>query len=227
MSNLGLTGSVATIAALVLVGCSTPPKASAPMLPSPVQPAAKPALTLADEIQGTIDAIDSAMSGYDGILTRIQQLPDDKNPGEIIGEVGDYVGSERLGVKEVPAEKDIVAGISGSVSTNSWLAIVETELLGSLVDLTRQLVRLNARTATLALDYEQGRTLQKYAVKIRRELMPLLAELRRLGVADRLDKAAVANLEFETLRIITASRQSLQSLEHDTRAIESELGGRQ
>jgi len=197
------------------------------MLPSPVQPAAKPALTLADEIQGTIDAIDSAMSGYDGILTRIQQLPDDKNPGEIIGEVGDYVGSERLGVKEVPAEKDIVAGISGSVSTNSWLAIVETELLGSLVDLTRQLVRLNARTATLALDYEQGRTLQKYAVKIRRELMPLLAELRRLGVADRLDKAAVANLEFETLRIITASRQSLQSLEHDTRAIESELGGRQ
>jgi len=57
--------------------------------------------------------------------------------------------------------------------------------------------------------------------------MPLLAELRRLAVADRSDKAAIANLESETLRIITASRQSLQTLEHDTRAIESELGGRQ
>ena len=227
MSNLGLAGNFAVIAALVLVGCSTPPKASAPVVPTPAQPEAKPAVTLADEIQGTIDAIDSAMNGYDGILTRIQQLPDDKDPGKIIGEVGGYVGSERLGVRELPAEKEIVAGISGSLSTNSWLAIVETELLGSLVDLTRQLVRLNARTATLALDYEQGRTLQKYAVKIRRELMPLLAELRRLAVADRSDKAAIANLESETLRIITASRQSLQTLEHDTRAIESELGGRQ
>jgi len=226
MSNLGLTGVMAALAALVLAGCSTPPTASAPT-PPPVQPVAKPTLTLADEIQGTIEAIELAMSGYDGILTRIQQLPDDKNPGKIMGEVGDYVGSERLGVREVPAEKDIIAGISGSISTNSWLAIVETELLGSLVDLTRQLVRLNARTAMLAVDYEQGRTLQKYAVKIRSELMPLLAELRRLAVADRLDKAAIANLESETLRIITASRQSLQSLEHDTRAIESELGGRQ
>ena len=226
MSNLGLTGVMAAFAALVFARCSTPPTASAPT-PPPVQPVAKPTLTLADEIQGTIEAIELAMSGYDGILTRIQQLPDDKNPGKIMGEVGDYVGSERLGVREVPAEKDIIAGISGSISTNSWLAIVETELLGSLVDLTRQLVRLNARTAMLAVDYEQGRTLQKYAVKIRSELMPLLAELRRLAVADRLDKAAIANLESETLRIITASRQSLQSLEHDTRAIESELGGRQ
>ncbi len=112
------------------------------------------------------------------------------------------------------------------MALTSWRAIAETELLSQLVDISRRLIRRNAQTAELAGSYEQGRTLQKYAGKIRRELMPLMAELRRLSVADKADTTAIASLEIETKKIVAASRQSLQALEKDTRAIETELGGR-
>ena len=219
-------------AALVVVawlaGCATPPKAP----PPPAAPAAaavpeKRPVTLADQIQDAISAIDEVLSGYDGVLARIQQFPDAKDPAKIIAEVGTYVGGDRLAVSVVPPETELVSGISGSLSLTSWLAIAETELLTRLVEISRRLIHLNAQTASLAESYEQGRTLQKYAGKIRRELMPLMADLRRLSVADKADTTAIASLETETKKIVAASRQSLQALEKDTRAIENELGGRQ
>jgi hypothetical protein len=218
---------VAIIALAMLAGCATPPAPPPAPVAAPVAatPAPPPA-TLADQIQAAINVIDEVLAGYDGVLSRIQQIPDSKDPARIIGEIGSYVGSDRLAVTVVPPESELVKGLSGSMALTSWLAIAETELLSQLVDISRRLIRLNAQTAELAGSYEQGRTLQKYAGKIRRELMPLMAELRRLSVADKADTTAIASLEIETKKIVAASRQSLQALEKDTRAIETELGGR-
>jgi hypothetical protein len=218
---------VAVIALAMLAGCATPPAPPPAPVAAPVAAApARPPATLADQIQDAINVIDEVLAGYDGVLSRIQQIPDSKDPARIIGEIGSYVGSDRLAVTVVPPESDLVKGLSGSMALTSWLAIAETELLSQLVDISRRLIRLNAQTAELAGSYEQGRTLQKYAGKIRRELMPLMAELRRLSVADKADTTAIASLEIETKKIVAASRQSLQALEKDTRAIETELGGR-
>ncbi|MBL9194622.1 MAG: hypothetical protein JNJ82_19870 [Opitutaceae bacterium] len=218
---------VAIIALAMLAGCATPPAPPPAPVAAPVAatPAPPPA-TLADQIQAAINVIDEVLAGYDGVLSRIQQIPESKDPARIIGEIGSYVGSDRLAVTVVPPESELVKGLSGSMALTSWLAIAETELLSQLVDISRRLIRLNAQTAELAGSYEQGRTLQKYAGKIRRELMPLMAELRRLSVADKADTTAIASLEIETKKIVAASRQSLQALEKDTRAIETELGGR-
>ncbi len=218
---------VAVIALAMLAGCATPPAPPPAPVAAPVAAApAPPPATLADQIQAAINVIDEVLAGYDGVLSRIQQIPDSKDPARIIGEIGSYVGSDRLAVTVVPPESELVKGLSGSMALTSWLAIAETELLSQLVDISRRLIRLNAQTAELAGSYEQGRTLQKYAGKIRRELMPLMAELRRLSVADKADTTAIASLEIETKKIVAASRQSLQALEKDTRAIETELGGR-
>jgi hypothetical protein len=218
---------VAVIALAMLAGCATPPAPPPAPVAAPVAAApARPPATLADQIQDAINVIDEVLAGYDGVLSRIQQIPDSKDPARIIGEIGSYVGSDRLAVTVVPPESDLVKGLSSSMALTSWLAIAETELLSQLVDISRRLIRLNAQTAELAGSYEQGRTLQKYAGKIRRELMPLMAELRRLSVADKADTTAIASLEIETKKIVAASRQSLQALEKDTRAIETELGGR-
>ena len=218
---------VAVIALAMLAGCATPPAPPPAPVAAPVVAApAPPPTTLADQIQAAINVIDEVLAGYDGVLSRIQQIPDSKDPARIIGEIGSYVGSDRLAVTVVPPESELVKGLSGSMALTSWLAIAETELLSQLVDISRRLIRLNAQTAELAGSYEQGRTLQKYAGKIRRELMPLMAELRRLSVADKADTTAIASLEIETKKIVAASRQSLQALEKDTRAIETELGGR-
>ena len=218
---------VAIIALAMLAGCATPPAPPPAPVAAPVVAApAPPPATLADQIQAAINVIDEVLAGYDGVLSRIQQIPESKDPARIIGEIGSYVGSDRLAVTVVPPESELVKGLSGSMALTSWLAIAETELLSQLVDISRRLIRLNAQTAELAGSYEQGRTLQKYAGKIRRELMPLMAELRRLSVADKADTTAIASLEIETKKIVAASRQSLQALEKDTRAIETELGGR-
>ena len=218
---------VAVIALAMLAGCATPPAPPPAPVAAPVAAApARPPATLADQIQDALNVIDEVLAGYDGVLSRIQQIPDSKDPARIIGEIGSYVGSDRLAVTVVPPESDLVKGLSSSMALTSWLAIAETELLSQLVDISRRLIRLNAQTAELAGSYEQGRTLQKYAGKIRRELMPLMAELRRLSVADKADTTAIASLEIETKKIVAASRQSLQALEKDTRAIETELGGR-
>ncbi|HRE04720.1 MAG TPA: hypothetical protein PKX00_03860, partial [Opitutaceae bacterium] len=89
---------VAIIALAMLAGCATPPAPPPAPVAAPVAatPAPPPA-TLADQIQAAINVIDEVLAGYDGVLSRIQQIPESKDPARIIGEIGSYVGSDRLG----------------------------------------------------------------------------------------------------------------------------------
>jgi hypothetical protein len=211
------------LALLLAAGCATAP---APVATAPAPPAAAAAPapgrepTLAEQIHETVAAIDEAVAGYDAMLLRIQSLPPAKNPAQVLEEVGTYVGGERLAGTAEQAESQVAAGVSASVSVESWIVIAESEILPQLVDLSRRLVRINGRTEYLAGSYEQGRTLQRYSGRIRRELMPLMARLRALAVADKTDADTVARLNEETRKIVSTSRERLRELENATRNLE-------
>lgn len=208
---------------LLAAGCATAPApvvSAAPPAPAAPPPAPAREPTLAEQIHETVTAIDEVVAGYDAMLLRIQALPAAKNPARVLEEVGGYVGGERVsGVRE-PEESQIAAGVSASVSVESWIVIAESEILPALVDLSRRLVRINGRTEYLASSYEQGRVLQRYSGRIRRELMPLMARLRALAVADQADAATVARLNEETRKIVATSRERLRELERTTRNLE-------
>lgn len=222
MSRLPTVSALVASLLLLAAGCATAPAPVAPVAVTAPASAPAPARepTLAEQIHETVAAIDEAFSGYDAMLLRIQSLPQAKNPARVLEEVGSYVGGERLAGTAEPVEAQLAAGVSASVSVESWIVIAESEILPQLVSITRRLIRINGRTEYLAESYEQGRVLQRYSGRIRRELMPLMARLRALAVADQADADTVARLNEETRKIVSTSRERLRELERATRNLE-------
>ena len=187
---------------------------------------AKTARTLTELVHETVAAIDQMLSRYDAMLKSIQGLPDPKAAATLLDEVGNYVKDDRWEESDPIADDRLMAIVMESFSRPSRTVITHTSLQSELVELSRRLVAINSRTAELATGYEQGKTLRAYSAKMRRDVMPLMAQLRALAVADSADTAGIAHLDAETKKILATSRQSLRALERETHSLESEIGGK-
>jgi len=220
--------SVATlIVAYALTACSTPPAPTPkaePVATISAQP--PPGPSLADQIQEAIAAIDLIILRYDTLLTTIERLPSGKPAEKIFEEVGAYIGGDLFESVEPPNQDRILATIAKSFSFATQVVMIEAGVQADLISLSDKLVDLNARTADLSSRFDQGKTVRTYARKVRRELMPLMAQLRAMARADTTDREGISKLDAETKKIVALSRQSLQALERETRSIETELGGK-
>ncbi len=230
MSRSRFLPSLALLLALAAGGCSTAPSTSTstPLAVGPTGSAASPKATrtLAELVQETVAAIDQMLGRYDTMLKTIQGLQDSKAAATLLEEVGAYVKNDRWEKSDALADDRLMAIVMESFSRPSRTVITHTSLQNELVDLSRRLVAINSRTAELATGYEQGKTLRAYAAKMRRDVMPLMAQLRALAVADSADTAGIAHLDAETKKILATSRQSLRALERETHSLESEIGGK-
>lgn len=225
-----LSSSFALLLALAAGGCSTAPSTTTPIPlaggTTGSATAAKSARTLTELVQETVAAIDQMLSRYDAMLKTIQGLPDTKAAATLLEEVGTYVKNDRWEESDPIADDRLMAIVMESFSRPSRTVITHTSLQSELVELSRRLVAINSRTAELATGYEQGKTLRAYSAKMRRDVMPLMAQLRALAVADSADTAGIAHLDAETKKILATSRQSLRALERETHSLESEIGGK-
>lgn len=218
----------AMMVAQLFTGCATTSETKPATGPSaPLGTAtSKPAKTLSDEVQETVTAVDQILNRYDSILTRIQKLPEGKPAAKLFEEVGAYVGGEKLETTVAPSDAELLSGLTEGFTFATRLVMTEQGIDTDLLDLSKRLIALNARTLDLAGTYDQGKTLRTYVGKLRREVLPLLAQVRALTLADSNDATHVAQLDAETQKILTTSRQSLHALERETRNIELELGGK-
>jgi hypothetical protein len=156
----------------------------------------------------------------------VQGLSDTKAAAVLLDEVGAYVKDDRWDKADPVLDERLMAVVVESFSRPSRTIITHTSLQAELVELSRRLISINARTADLAANYAEGKTLRAYAIKMRREVMPLMAQLRAMGVADTADAAGIATLDAETKKILATSRQSLRALERETTSLENEIGGK-
>jgi hypothetical protein len=216
--------------ALLAGGCSTAPTASQPPAlagaTGTAAPADKAARTLSQLVQETVAVIDQMLGRYDTMLKTVQGLSDTKAAAVLLDEVGAYVKDDRWDKADPVLDERLMAVVVESFSRPSRTIITHTSLQAELVELSRRLISINARTADLAANYAEGRTLRAYAIKMRREVMPLMAQLRAMGVADTADTAGIATLDAETKKILATSRQSLRALERETTSLENEIGGK-
>lgn len=229
MSRSRFLSALLLLLALVAGGCSTAPT-SAPSAsgagPTGSAASDKAARTLSQLVQETVAALDQTLGRYDAMLKNIQGLSDTKAAATLLDEVGAYVKDDRWEKTDAVSDERLMAGIIDAFSRGSRTVITHTSLQAELLELSRRLVSLNTRTAELAAGYEQGKTLRAYAGKMRREVMPLMAQLRALAVADTADSAGIAKLDAETKKILATSRQSLRALERESVSIENEIGGK-
>lgn len=218
----------ACLALFSFSACTTAPT------PSTSAKAAKPGVTptqespsasLANQIQESIASIDQILDRYNAMLSTVEKLPEGKPADKIFEEVGAYLGSDLFESPTAPTSDDILATIAKSFSFPTQVVMIETGVQADLVSLSERIVNLNTRTADLAARLDQGRMVQAYARRVRRELMPLMAQVRAMARADSSDRESVARLDAETKKLIASSRQSLMALERETRSIESELKG--
>lgn len=215
--------------ALVAGGCSTAPTSTAPAMatgPTGHVPADKAARTLSQLVHDTVSALEEMLGRYDTMLTTIQGLSDTKASATLLDEVGAYVKDDRWDRTDSVSDERLMAIVIDSFSRGSRTVITHTSLQAELVELSRRLTALNNRTTELAAAYAEGKTLRAYAQKMRREVMPLMAQLRALAVADTSDTAGIARLDAETKKILATSRQSLRALERESVSIETEIGGK-
>ncbi|MBL9203105.1 MAG: hypothetical protein JNL39_21530 [Opitutaceae bacterium] len=217
--------------ALFAGGCATAPTTSQPagLATSGATGTAsqtKPARTLSELVHETVATIDQMLGRYDAMLKTIQGLSDTKAAAVLLDEIGAYVKDDRWEKPDPIPEEKLQAAMLEEFSRPSRTVLTHTSLNKELVDLSRRLIALNNRTAELAASYAQGKTLRAYAAKMRREVMPLMAQLRALAVADTADTAGIAHLDAETKKILATSRQSLRALERETHSLESEIGGK-
>jgi len=216
------------LAALWVLGflsaCSTAPVS---VSPKPVTPSAHTlpvGPTLAEQIQTAISAIDQILLRYEILLTTIERLPDDRHPEKIFTEVSTFFSGDVFEANPPPTQQDLTSLISTLFSFSSQVVIIETGVQADLLAVSERLVDLHAKTLSLAGRFEQGGTVHTYTQKVRRELMPLLAQLRGMSRADLRDRDSIARLEAETRKLVATSRQSIQALERETRSLEQELG---
>ncbi len=217
------------VVALAGGGCSTAPTASQPTALAGSHGTVagdKAPRTLTQLVQETVAALDQMLSRYDTMLKTIQGLSDSKAAATLLDEVGAYVRDDRWEKSEPLPDERIMAGIIDAFSRSSRTVITHTSLQAELVDISKRLTSLNIRTAELAASYVEGKTLRAYAGKMRREVMPLMAQLRALAVVDSVDAAGIARLDTETKKILATSRQSLRALERETHSLENEIGGK-
>lgn len=221
------------VLSLIVGGCSTAPTASQPAtvaaagtVGSGSAGSTKPARTLSELVQETVAAIDQMLGRYDAMLKTIQGLSDAKAAAVLLDEIGSYVKDDRWEKADPIPEEKLMAAVLEEFSRPSRTVLTHTSLHNELADLSRRLMSLNARTTELAASYTQGKTLRAYAGKMRRDVMPLMAQLRALAVADHADTAGIARLDAETKKILATSRQSLRALERETHSLESEIGGK-
>ncbi len=217
-------------AALALGGCATGPASTPPAplvsAPSNTPAADKAARTLSQLVQDTVALIDQMLGRYDTMLKTMQGLSDTKAAAVLLDEVGAYVKDDRWDKPDPVLDERLMAVVVESFSRSSRSIITHTSLQAELVELSRRLIAINARTSDLAANYAEGKTLRAYAIKMRREVMPLMAQLRALAVADTADTAGIATLDAETKKILASSRQSLRALERETISLENEIGGK-
>ncbi|MBP8256437.1 MAG: hypothetical protein KAX37_03865 [Opitutaceae bacterium] len=206
--------------------CTTAPRTAEQ--PRPVVGAApeSPSASLADQIQESITAIDQTLLRYDALLTTVERLPEGKPAEKIFEEIGSYIGSDFFEYEKEPTSEEMLAEIAKTFSFPTQVVMIESGVQADLVSLSERIVNLNTRTADLASRFDRGQTVREYARRVRRELMPLMAQIRSMARADNSDREGIAKLEAETNKIIGSSRQSLMALERETRSIESELGAK-
>jgi hypothetical protein len=215
--------------ALAVGGCSTAPSTAQPAALAGATgpaPADKAARTLSQLVQDTVAVIDQMLGRYDTMLKTMQGLSDTKAAAVLLDEVGAYVKDDRWDKADPVLDERLMAVVVDSFSRPSRTILTHTSLQAELVELSRRLISINARTSDLAANYAEGKTLRAYAIKMRREVMPLMAQLRAMGVADTADAAGIATLDAETKKILATSRQSLRALERETSSLENEIGGR-
>jgi len=200
------------------------PVSVAPKSAAPIAHSLPPAPTLAEQIQTAISDIDQILARYEIVLTTIERLPDDRHPEKIFTEVSAFFSGDIFEADPPPSQQDLTSLISTLFSFSSQVVVIETGVQADLLALAQRLIDLHAKTLSLADRFEQGGTVHAYALKVRRELIPLLAQLRGMSRADVRDRDSIARLEAETKKLVSTSRQSLQALERETRSIEHELG---
>lgn len=206
--------------------CTTAPRTAEQPKPAVVAAPESPATSLADQIQESITSIDQILLRYDALLTTVERLPEGKPAEKIFEEIGTYIGGDLFESEKEPTSDDVLAEIARTFSFPTQVVMIESGVQADLVALSERIVNLNTRTADLASRYDRGRTVREYARRVRRELMPLMAQIRSMARADKSDREGIARLEAETNKIIGTSRQSLMALERETRSIESELGAK-
>jgi len=212
------------LALLSFSACSTAPQTTELPKAAPVVAPESPAASLADQIQESIKSIDQILLRYDALLTTVERLPEGKPAEKIFEEIGAYIGGDLFESAKEPTSDEILAQISKSFSFPTQVVMIETGVQADLVALSERIANLNTRTIDLASRFDRGQMVREYARRVRRELMPLMAQLRSMARADNSDREGVARLDEETKKIIATSRQSVMALEREARSIESELG---
>ncbi|MDP3069436.1 MAG: hypothetical protein Q8N18_04065 [Opitutaceae bacterium] len=229
MSRSRSLSALPLVLALVAGGCATAPTSTVPaptIAATGTVPTDKAARTLSQLVHETVGALEQMLGHYDTMLNTIQGLSDTKAAAKLLDEVGAYVKDDRWERADSISDERLVAGVIDSFSRSSRTVLTHTSLQAELVDLSRRLTQLNSRTLELSAAYAEGKTLRAYAQKMRREVMPLMAQLRALAVADTSDTAGIARLDTETKKILATSRQSLRALERESVSIETEIGGK-